>query len=148
MKPPIVIKRDIGLKNARNALPMKKRKNNQNRNANTASNDNDSPSYSFTARDTKFGDSWIGDSRADHHIVKNHNSFTEYFPVLGQHINGVGGIKTPIHGHGTVHVEMRSGLKSNTVALQDCYHIPSNDRNLLSLRCFDQSGGTIKINSN
>ena len=82
----------------------------KNRNANVASNGNDSLSYSFTAKDTHFGNSWIGNSGANHHIVRDCNSFTEYFPVSGQFINGVGGIKTMIHGCRTVHVVMRSSV--------------------------------------
>jgi hypothetical protein len=63
-------------------------------------------SYSFTGAAMLFGDSWIGDSGMDHHIVQDCDSFTEYNPISGQFLNGVGGIKTPIHGSGMVLVTM------------------------------------------
>ena len=50
----------------------------------------------FSSSTLQFGDAWIGDSAADHHIVCDCNSFTEYHPLSGQFLMGVGGIETPI----------------------------------------------------
>ena len=101
----------------------------------------------FSSTQLQFGDAWIADSGADHHIIHNRNSFIEYHPLLGQYLTGVGGIKTQIHSCGTIAITMKSHTESNSVELRECYHIPSTDGNLLSLCCFDQAGGNIQIKS-
>src|SRR6266850_1239966 len=42
---------------------------------------------------------------------------------------------------------MRSSTGSHSVELKNCFHILENDGNLLSLHCFDQAGGEIRIKS-
>src|SRR5258708_13829856 len=61
----------------------------------------------FSSTQLQFGDAWIANSGTDHHIVCNCNSFIEYHPLLGQYLTGVGGIKTQIHGCGTVAITMK-----------------------------------------
>src|SRR5258708_4080245 len=117
------------------------------KNTNVATQKGDDLKRAFCSSTLQLGNAWIGDSAADHHVIHDHNSFTEYHPLLGQFLMGVGGIKAPIHGSGTVPVTMHSCSSSHSVKLRDCYHIPSTDGNLLSLHCFDKSGGEIQIKS-
>ena len=118
------------------------------RNANVATQKgkNDLSSI-FSGTKLQFRDAWIANSGADHHIVCDCNSFIEYTSLSGQFLNGVGGIKAPIHGCGTIAIMMKSHTGSHSVELRDCYHIPTTDGNLLSLCRFDRAGGQIQIKS-
>ena len=87
----------------------------------------------FSSSNSKSRNNWIGDMGAEYHIVHDRNSFTEYNTLSGEHIKGMGGIKAPIHGSGTVAVAMRLHTGTHSVELRDCLHIPENNSNLLSL---------------
>ena len=117
------------------------------KNANVTSQKGSDLKNAFTSSTTQFGNAWIGNTVADHHIVCDHHSFTEYHTLLGQSIKGIGGIQAPIHGFGLVAITMKSHSGSHSVELRDCYHIPETDGNLLSLHCFDQARGEIRIKS-
>src|SRR5260370_1901091 len=113
------------------------------KNANITSQKGNDLKNAFTSSTTQFRNAWIGNTMADHHIIHDHHSFTEYHTLLGQSIKGVGGIQAPIHGFGTVAITMNLHSSSHSVELRDCYHIPETDGNLLSLCRFDQSRGEI-----
>ena len=38
----------------------------------------------FSSTQLQFGNAWIANSGADHHVICNHNSFIEYHPLSGQ----------------------------------------------------------------
>src|SRR5260370_1516284 len=91
----------------------------------------------FNGANSDYGDAWIGNMGTEFHIIHDHHSFTEYTPLSDKYIKGMGGIKTQIHGSGTITVTMRSSTGSHSVELRNCFHIPENNGNLLSLCCFD-----------
>src|SRR5260370_37049533 len=101
----------------------------------------------FNGSNSDYGDAWISDMGAKFHIICDCHSFTEYPPLLDEYIKGMGGIKTQIHGSGTVTITMRSSTGSHSVELRNCFHILENNGNLLSLHCFDQASGEIQIKS-
>ena len=104
------------------------------KNANTATQKGKGELASvFSSSNSKTGNIWISDMGTEYHIVQDCNSFTEYNTLSGEHIKGVGGIKAPIHGSGTITVAMRSHTGTHSVELRDCLHVLENDGNLLSL---------------
>ena len=87
---------------------------------------------------------WIANSATTAHVVNNCAIFTEYVETPNASVTGVGGIRTNIQGKGTVILE--SGYKGSTyiLRLKDILHIPANKNNLISLRHWDNAGGTYK----
>jgi len=122
--------------------------NEKRKNANTATQKGKGELASiFSSSNSKSRNIWIHDMGTKYHIIQDHNSFTEYNTLSGEHIKGVGGIKAPIHRSGTVTITMRSHTGTHSVELRDCLHVLENDGNLLSLQCFDCAGGEIRIKS-
>src|SRR5260370_15366252 len=62
----------------------------------------------FSSSNSKSRDISIGDMSAEYHIIHDHNSFTEYNTLSGEHIKGMRGINTPIHRSRTVAIALRS----------------------------------------
>ena len=54
---------------------------------------------------------------------------------------GVGGLRTYAHGIGTVEVESIHNGQKYLLRLENILYIPKNPNNLLSLGCWDISGG-------
>ncbi|KAK0468674.1 hypothetical protein IW261DRAFT_1291914, partial [Armillaria novae-zelandiae] len=75
--------------------------------------------------------SWLGNSGATRHIVKNKLCFSDYTETLGHEVIGVG--KSKGLKKGTVKIKMVEGGKNTSVTLKDCIHCPEAPFNLISL---------------
>ena len=95
--------------------------------------------FSFSAYSTPETQNslWIGDSGADEHVVSEKTAFISYAETPGRFVTGVGGIKVPILGKGSVATVMCSGSSVKNIILNDWLHIPSDQPNLLSLSRLD-----------
>ena len=80
-------------------------------------------------------------------MVSEKTAFISYAETPGRFVTGVGGIKVPILGKGSVATVMCSGSSSQNIILYNCVHIPSDQPNLLSLSRLDRAGGSIRIKS-
>ena len=131
-------------KECRKRISDERKKNN----ANISTQERES-NFSFSAYSTPETQNslWIGDSRADEHVVSEKTAFISYAETPGRFVTGVGGIKVPILGKGSVATVMCSGSSSQNIILYNCLHIPSNQPNLLSLSHLDRAGGSIRIKS-
>src|ERR1700722_5246724 len=56
-------------------------------------------------------------------------------------IKGIGNVLTNAIGKGTVELNSEIGGQQYVLTLEDVLHVPTNPQNLLSLGCWDNSGG-------
>ena len=84
---------------------------------------------------------WLADSAASTHICTERDAFINYMPLETTSIQGVGGIRTPAQGRGSVKLESEINGCTYTLKLQNVLHIPNNPHNLLSLGKWDENKG-------
>lgn len=75
-------------------------------------------------------ETWIGDSGASVHVVRDREFFHTYRRST-ETLAGVGSL--PIAGRGDVRITLRTPDSQHTVTLRDAYHAPSLPYNLISL---------------
>ena len=85
---------------------------------------------------------WLADSVTTSHICNRREAFVHYQPANGKTVAGVGNLKAPIGGQGTVELRSKYGEKTYKLQLENIMYIPSNKKNLLSLGQWDQNGQT------
>ena len=75
---------------------------------------------------------WLADCVTTSDICNNQNSFKTYKPDC-KTVAGVGNVKANVHGKGTVELISMYKGHSHSMTLTDVLHIPTNQKNLLSL---------------
>ena len=88
---------------------------------------------------------WLLDSGTTSHICTTHDAFTEYYPVEGASLQGVGRSRTHVVGHGTVNLRFEFDGKVLHHQLQNTLYVPEAPNCLLSLRRFDDMGGKVEF---
>ena len=83
-------------------------------------------------------DSWLADSGATSHVVKDKNKFHTYKETPGATLRGTGTL--PSLGRGDVKVILNVDGKHTPITLHDCMHVPQMPHNLISLSRVTDSG--------
>ncbi|THH19984.1 hypothetical protein EUX98_g8666 [Antrodiella citrinella] len=84
-----------------------------------------------TASPTPSNTTWLGDTGAASHVVRDRSLFHTYIETPGQTVKGAG--TGTLLGRGTVKVIFRNGTTFFPALLTDVLHVPSIDYNLISL---------------
>jgi hypothetical protein len=87
---------------------------------------------------------WLADSTTTSHVTNMHNAFISFKPLQNMPVNGVGSIMTHAKGQGTIELKSKINGYKYILRLEDILYIPTNPQNLLSLGCWDKSGGQYK----
>ncbi len=89
---------------------------------------------------------WLADSATTTHVVNRREIFTNYEPLRGVTVTGVGGTKVVVEGRGTVDLVSKCEGRTHALRLQHVLHIPTNKNNLISLGKWDSAGGSYQSN--
>ncbi|SJL04342.1 uncharacterized protein ARMOST_07708 [Armillaria ostoyae] len=131
----------------KNSRKLWKRKGKGQTQAHVAKSDSDEEDYAFCIADvvlTSFSRiSWLGDSGATRHIVKNRLYFSDYIETTGHEVISIG--KSKGLGKGIVKIKMVERGKTTSVTLKDYIHCPKAPFNLISLGCITDAGFELKF---
>ena len=83
---------------------------------------------------------WLEDTATTSHITNTKQSFTTFQPIEKVAVSGVGNKTTLAEGKGTVELESNVNGQVYILRLEDVLYIPSNNQNLISLGCWNNSG--------
>jgi hypothetical protein len=86
-------------------------------------------------------DAWLADSGCTVHIANKREIFSDYTPLEGETINGLGDNSVKAHGRGTVKLESYINGQKETVTLYNTLYAPAAANNLLSIPRIDDAGG-------
>jgi hypothetical protein len=87
-------------------------------------------------------DAWLADSGCTVHIANKREVFSDYTPLEGETINGLGDNSVKAHGRGTVMLESIINGEWQTVSLHNTLYAPTATNNLLSITRIDEAGGS------
>ena len=87
--------------------------------------------------------SWLADSVVSLHLSNLHDAFIEFTP-LNKTIRGVGNVKVPVEGRGTVNLKSQTG-QQYVIVLKDVLFVPQAPNSLFSLSHLDDSGRRVIV---
>jgi hypothetical protein len=90
---------------------------------------------------------WLADSGCTVHLANDRDIFTDYTPLDGEVIKGLGGNVVKALGRGTVTLESQINGKTETVKLYNTLYAPTAVNNLLSISRIDDAGGASSFQS-
>ena len=87
--------------------------------------------------------SWLADSAASSHLSNLCDAFIEFTP-LNKMIQGVGNVKVPVEGRGTINLKSQTG-QQYVIVLKDVLFVPQAPNSLFSLSRLDDSGRRVIV---
>ena len=88
---------------------------------------------------------WLLDSGTTSHICTIRDAFTEFYPVQGASVKGLGALETPVVGRGTVTLKFEFDGKILHHQLRNTLYVPEGGNCLLSLGRYDDTGGKVEF---
>jgi transposase InsO family protein len=88
-------------------------------------------------------DTWLADSAATDHIVRNRSLFSLYTDTPGASVTGFGSAASP--GIGSAEIASHVGNKAYSLTLRDTLHVPEAPYNLISIGRLTAGGCSIKF---
>jgi hypothetical protein len=89
---------------------------------------------------------WLADSAATIHVTNRHDAFTTYKELPNTTVSGVRGTQVHVVGKGTIYLCSLCDGKVHTLQLNDVFHIPKTESNILSIRCWEEIWGRGSLN--
>ena len=87
--------------------------------------------------------SWLADSVASSHLSNLRDAFIEFTP-LNKMIQGVGNVKVPVEGRGTINLKSQTG-QQYVIVLKDVLFVPQAPNSLFSLSRLDDSSRRVIV---
>ena len=89
---------------------------------------------------------WLADSAAAIHVTNRRDAFATYEPLPNTIVSGVGGTRIKAAGKGTVYLRSLCDGIVHTLQLNDVFHIPETESNILSVGCWEHKWGRSSLN--
>jgi hypothetical protein len=89
---------------------------------------------------------WLANLAATIHVTNRCDAFATYEELPNTTVSGVGGTRVCIVGKGTIYLHSLCDGKVHTLQLNDVFHIPKTESNILSIGCWEEIWGRGLLN--
>ena len=84
---------------------------------------------------------WLANSAATIHVTNRRDAFTTYESLPNTTVVGVGGMQVGVVGLGTIYLRSECDNKVHTLQLNNVFHIPETESNILLVGCWEEVWG-------